>query len=81
MTSRISSTVVPVNVPETTAVRVNVMNVVPPAVRVLVVVVLTTEKAPVTGDGGVADASAAPSAVRAATTRTDNVRIVVLLFA
>jgi hypothetical protein len=70
---------VPVNVPETTAVRVNVMKVFPPAVRVLVVVVFTTEKVPVTGEGGAADALAATNAARAATTRTDKVRIVVLL--
>jgi hypothetical protein len=79
MTSNTSSVDVPVNVPETTAVRVSVMNVLPPAVLVLVVVTVATAKAPVTGDGGVADAGTAARAAEAATTRTRSLRIVVLL--
>jgi hypothetical protein len=75
ITTSMMSDVVPVNVPERAAERVAVMNVFPSAVRVSVVVVVTTANVPVTGEGGLAVAGTATRTAAAVTARNRNLRI------
>lgn len=79
ITSNTVSVAVPVNVPEMSAVRLTVMNVLPSAVRTFVVVAVTTAKVPAEGVGGVAEAGVTARAAAAVTTRKRSFRISVLL--